>query len=183
MSLSSRVDRVLQGNPEGIQEFQKLSLAEMSETRVTFGKTHVGKTYEEVWQSEKGWVKWFCKVYGDSGKEEHKKFLIFVERKVERLELENELAPLQQTVEQGIVMPRSKAMPKAKATAAHPAEASALAESLVMSEGIWDPWEEMEPETIPVGAQQTEAVEALQHRVLNIENALTEILTLIRPSN
>ena len=122
-------------------------------------------------------------MYVDSGKEEHKKFLIFVERKVERLELENELAPLQQTVEQGIVMPRSKAMPKAKATAAHPAEASALAESLVMSEGIWDPWEEMEPETIPVGAQQTEAVEALQHRVLNIENALTEILTLIRPSN
>ena len=66
MSLSSRIDRVLQGNPEGLEAFQQLSLAEMAETRVTFGKTHVGKTYEELWNQEKGWIKWFCKTYQDS---------------------------------------------------------------------------------------------------------------------
>ena len=113
MSLSSRIDRVLQGNPEGLEAFQQLSLAEMAETRVTFGKTHVGKTYEELWNQEKGWIKWFCKTYQDSTKEEHRKLLIYVEKKVERLELEHELPTLTEpTVQQGIVRPRSKAMPK-----------------------------------------------------------------------
>ena len=34
---------------EGIEEFRLLSLEEMGATKVTFGSTHMGKAYSEVW--------------------------------------------------------------------------------------------------------------------------------------
>jgi len=183
MSLSSRIDRVLQGNPEGIEAFQQLSLAEMAETRVTFGRTHVGKTYEELWNQEKGWIKWFCKTYQDSTKEEHRKLLIYVEGKVECLELEHELPTLETpTVQQGIVRPRSKAMPKAKSASTPPTETETVDDTNI-SEEIWEPWDVTLPMNGAEMISQQENIGALQVRVLNIENALTEILTLIRPPN
>jgi hypothetical protein len=183
MSLSSRIDRVLQGNPEGLEAFQQLSLAEMAETRVTFGRSHVGKTYEEMWNHEKGWIKWFCKTYQDSSKEEHRKLLIYVDRKVERIEMEHELPPLANpTVQQGIVQPRSKTMPNAKATAVHSVEHPTLEDTNV-SEENWEPWDVMMPMHGAEVVTHQETIGALQDRVLNIENALTEILTLIRPPN
>ncbi|CAL1156393.1 unnamed protein product [Cladocopium goreaui] len=176
-------ETVVHGNPEGIEAFQQLSLAEMAETRVTFGRTHVGKTYEELWNQEKGWIKWFCKTYQDSTKEEHRKLLIYVERKVERLELEHELPTLEApAVQQGIVRPRSEAMPKAKSASTPPTETVTVDDTNI-SEEIWEPWDVTLPMDGAEMISQQENIGALQVRVLNIENALTEILTLIRPPN
>jgi hypothetical protein len=183
MSLSSRINQVFRGNPEGLEAFQQLSLAEVAETRVTFGRTHVGKTCAELWNQEKGWIKWFCKTYQDSTKEEHRKLLIYVGREVERIELEQDLPPLATpTVQQGIVQPRGKTMPKAKAAAVHPVE-SPTGEDMIVSEEIWEPWDVTMPMNGAEVVSQQETMGALQDRVLNIENALTEILTLIRPPN
>ena len=53
----------------------------------------------------------------------------------------------------------------------------------VMSEDLFDPWDVMEPMTREVHRDPLpEEVQALQTRVLSIENALTEILSLMRPT-
>ena len=65
MCLSNRLDRVLaQGSGESVEAFRQLSVEEMGQHKVTFGKSHIGKTYAdyaEMWQQEKGWIRWFSK--------------------------------------------------------------------------------------------------------------------------
>ena len=52
----------------------------------------------------------------------------------------------------------------------------------VMSEDPNDPWDVMEQiHTVPVTMQYQEDMNAMQNRVLAVENALTEILSLLRP--
>eukprot|EP00435_Cladocopium_sp_Y103_P003138 s2545_g1.t1 len=95
MSLASRVDRVLsQSSPDSLEMFKQKSLEEMGTYRMAFGKVLVGKLYLEVWQNEKTWVKWFCRIYGDSQKEEHPKMLHFVEKMVQQHEQDHGLPDL-----------------------------------------------------------------------------------------
>lgn len=97
-----------------MSKFQQMSAQEMGETKVMFGKTHIGRTFAEVWNEEKTWAKWFTKAYADSQKPEHQKFLMYVEKMVTEHEQIHQLPP-PETVSQGIVQPRCKQMLKAKA--------------------------------------------------------------------
>ena len=75
------------------QDFSKIeamSMSELSERKIDFGKAHVGKTYGQVWETEKTWMKKFVKTFGGSEKFSHRAFLYFVELKVERAEIEKE---------------------------------------------------------------------------------------------
>ena len=81
MSLSSRLERVMNRTPtENIKEFRQLDLETMSQHRITFGRTHVGKTFAEVWDQEKSWMKWFAKTHASSTKPEHLKVLAYQEK-------------------------------------------------------------------------------------------------------
>ena len=77
---------------------------------------------------------------------------------------------------------RCKGFPKAKA-----APASALngpvVTMTVMSEDPFDPWDVMEPMTSHQQNHLQEEDQELQNRVVSIENALSEILSLIRPAS
>ena len=184
MSLSSRVERVLSRNsPDSVEAFEAKSLEEMGNSRVSFGRAHVGKSFLEMWENEKAWVKWFIRTYADSQKEEHRKMVIYVEKMVQQHETDQGLPPLDlPEPHQGIVQPRCKGYPKAKAA---PASASNMPADVmtVMSEDLFDPWDVMEPMTREVHRDPLpEEVQALQTRVLSIENALTEILSLMRPT-
>ncbi|CAL1133447.1 unnamed protein product [Cladocopium goreaui] len=132
-----------------------------------------------MWETEKAWVKWFIRTYADSQKEEHRKMVIYVERMVQQHETDQGLPPLDlPEPHQGIVQPRCKGYPKAKAA---PATASNMPADVmtVMSEDLNDPWDVMEPMTREFHQDPLpEEVQALQTRVLSIENALTEILSL-----
>lgn len=108
MSLSSRVERVLsQNSPDSVEAFEMKSLEEMGNNRVSFGRAHVGKSFLEMWETEKNWVKWFIRTYADSQKEEHRKMVIYVERMVQQQEAEQGLPPMDMPEpQQGIVQPR-----------------------------------------------------------------------------
>ena len=177
MSLSNRLDRVLaQGSGESVEAFRQLSVEEMGQHKVTFGKSHIGKTYAEMWQQEKGWIRWFSKTYGDSQKDEHRKILVYIEAMVSQPELTYEMEPLHgaETTQEVIrpapnIMPKSKAMPAAAMIPMHTFEE--------------DPWDVMDIRSqTSVGGPQQEIIDALQSRVLTIENALGEILNHVRQS-
>ena len=183
MSLASRMDRVMaQTAPDGIAAFEQMTLEEMGNCKIAFGKAHVGKSYLEMWEQEKSWMKWFIRTYSDSQREEHKKLIIYVEKMVQQLEISNGLPTLEETeTQQGIVQPRCKVHPKAKASA-HMTNQAHFDAMTIMSEDPNDPWDVMEQiHTMPVTMQHQEDMNAMQNRVLAVENALTEILSLLRP--
>ncbi|CAL1131720.1 unnamed protein product [Cladocopium goreaui] len=178
MSLASRMDRVMaQTSPDVIAAFEQKTLEEMGNCKIAFGKAHVGKSYLEMWEQEKSWMKWFIRTYSDSQREEHKKLIIYVEKMVQQLEISNGLPTLEETeTQQGIVQPRCKVHPKAKASA-HMTNQAPFDAMTVMSEDPNDPWDVMEQiHTVPVTMQYQEDMNAMQNRVLAVENALTEIL-------
>ena len=183
MSLSSRVDRAMsQKDGDSVEAFQQKSLEDMGNYRVTFGRSHVGKSFLEMWQNEKTWVKWFVRTYGDSQKDEHRKMISFVEKMVQQHEQDQGLPPLTgDEPHQGIVQPRCKGHPKSKAAPTAPQMQGD--HMTVMSEDPMDPWDVMEPMTLGHQAEGLqEEVMGLQNRMTSMENALTEILSLIRPS-
>ena len=173
MSLATRVDRVMaQTSPDSVEAFETKTLEEMGNYRVAFGKAHVGKSFSEMWETEKSWMKWFIRTYSDSHRDEHRKLIIYVEKMVQKHEVENGLPEIQQAV----VMPRCKMQPKAKSQRSQMTQAQIDAMT-VMSEEPLDPWDVMEPTT-----SIHEDMISMQNRVCAMENAVTEILSLLRPA-
>ena len=186
MSLASRLDRVLsQGSPESVESFRTLTVVEMGETKITFGRAHVGRTYEEMWRSEKGWMRWFAKTYASSQKEEHQKLLIYIDAMVNQHETLYDMNPVTAPeTNQEVIRPRPKGQPKSKA-AANPAQVMSMTSESVEEGELWDPWDVMYHD-VPTAAMispQQEMIDALQSRVLNVENALTEILNHVRQTH
>ena len=68
-------------------EFMKMSYAELSEQRITFGEAKVNQRYIDVVQQDPKYVKWFSGKYQDSQKPGHRSFLFFINIYVERMEL------------------------------------------------------------------------------------------------
>jgi hypothetical protein len=186
MSLSSRFDRVMtKAVDDSVDQFQQLTVQEMGDAKITFGKAHMGRTYLEMWLEEQNWIKWFIRTYSDSQKVEHRKLLIYVEKMISAHELEHKLPPME-SMTQGVVMPRCKGQPKAKASTAVDPFMFMEASSNIGTEQ----WDVMDPEeTLAHNARgldedpHLESIEALQARMLHVESALMEILQHVRPAN
>eukprot|EP00435_Cladocopium_sp_Y103_P024627 s655_g6.t1 len=172
---SDRLMKVSQNqeSEESLETFKNKSLEEMGQYTVTFGKTHLGKPYIEVWSSQMRWLQWFTKTYEGSAKVEHQKLLHYTALMIERAELEMGEDAQQQPVRP---VPKTKAMPKAK--------------SLPMPTAIDleddDLWLAAEMESQPsyvVDHMTQESMSALQGRMSQVENALGEILNHIRTNN
>eukprot|EP00435_Cladocopium_sp_Y103_P017750 s3593_g4.t1 len=153
---------------ESPEEIPQVSLAELKEEKLTFGKTHVGRTYEEIWSGYPEWIRWFYQHYKQSNKAAHRRVILYIEKKVE--ELEN----LDAQPSQGPVLPKSHAapkmmpmQPKAKAMPVM----NTAAESMAMGD----------PEIPWPASEDRMMVHGLSQRVLNMENALQQILHHIAP--
>ena len=75
-------------------EFGHLSLQQLEETKLGFGKTHTNLTYSEIWKNHQVYVAWFLIHYGNSTRSLHKKFAYFCKLKIERAELQQDHVPL-----------------------------------------------------------------------------------------
>ena len=187
MSLSNRLDRMLSSNTAAdLDQFRQMTVQEMGQAKVTFGKTHMGRTFSEVWTEERTWVKWFTKAYQDSQKAEHQKFLIYVDKMVSEHEQTLGL-PQMETSRQEIVQPRCKTAPKAKA-ASRPAQSAPWMETV--SDFGTDTWDVMDPESLVEGGtlisheeHNQQNIEDLQQRMMHVEGALMEILNQVRANN
>ena len=85
-SLSQRLKQIQVPVETQKADFSHLSLQQLEETKITFGHTHVGKTFREMWLNHQDWILWFSGRFEKSGKEEHQKVLHYINLMVERAE-------------------------------------------------------------------------------------------------
>jgi hypothetical protein len=101
---SKRLQRLQAASPAPeLETLEHLTLAELRGEKITFGKTHAGKTFEDVWLTY--WIKWFLQHFAESGKMEHRRIIKLIKLKIE--EAENHPETLQAPC-----LPKAKAAPK-----------------------------------------------------------------------
>eukprot|EP00435_Cladocopium_sp_Y103_P073407 s3_g43.t1 len=169
-SLSQRL-RALQipasTNPESLSH---LTLEELSGEKISFGQKHQGRTHLEAWEDQE-WVQFMVSRYQGSTKEAHRRFLRFVELKVEEMERSQAVIPRASRSGGGHqLQARPKVVAKSMATPSHI--------SSLDGDEDWDVELEM---YAPMTTNQqpdllTENVTALQARMLNMENALSRVI-------
>ena len=86
-TLSQRLQRVQEPVSDPEFDFSHLSMEQLETSKIKFGKTHVGKTFNHMWTQEQKWVLWFTQHYAQSTKYDHRMFIYYVEKKIERCEL------------------------------------------------------------------------------------------------
>ena len=85
-----RVEQRAPGNDRGLN----MSMQELEDCVVDFGEVHRGQSFQAVWEDDQQWVAAVARRYAASTDRRHQLFLYFVEAKVERLELLDEVVPL-----------------------------------------------------------------------------------------
>eukprot|EP00435_Cladocopium_sp_Y103_P059720 s586_g21.t1 len=72
-----------------LQEFGHMSLLELWNTKLGFGKTHTNKTFGTIWLKEPEYVQWFLDHHAANSQQwKHRRFKYFCECMVDRLELD-----------------------------------------------------------------------------------------------
>ena len=120
-TLAQRLQKVQQQDTEPGYDFSHLSMEQLETSKIKFGKTHGGKTFNHMWTQEQKWVLWFTQHYAQSTKYDHRMFIYYVEKKIERCELTGVKMPTTSATEQSKAASPSRqcgAQPKAKALSA-----------------------------------------------------------------
>eukprot|EP00435_Cladocopium_sp_Y103_P029323 s3443_g7.t1 len=181
-SLAQRLQNVQAPMTETRPDLSHLSLQDLKEQKIAFGKTHQGRTFQEVWDNEQTWVKWFVQRFADSNKAEHVIFLKFVELMIERAELTGKTVPLtnQTEVEKVLALSHapkmSSAMPKTKAKAQ-----AKMAAQIPVETSVWDLDEEEDPELFEMireehPVENNVQIQNFENRMQGVERALASIL-------
>eukprot|EP00435_Cladocopium_sp_Y103_P045699 s1817_g13.t1 len=148
------------------ESIDHLTLEDLKVEKMSFGKAHIGRPFLEVWNTSPEWTQWFLQHYAGSSKLAHRKMIKFIKLMIE--ETENKLEDGQKPVApQSLTTPKTMGpQPKSKAMAAP----SAAAEGPMSSNGT--PW---------VNTEDPSSVHHLEARMLNMENALQQILNHLAP--
>ena len=152
-------------------QLDHLTLEELQGETVAFGQKHAGQSFEETWKDQE-WIHFMLSRYQNSQKMEHRRFLKYVELKIESLEKDQPVIPRPQAGGVG----RAKA--KAKPVARPQVETTDI--SSMAGESVWD----FEPEMFEPATTGTpyhpevlaEDMNAIQQRMLNMETAVSRIL-------
>lgn len=180
-NLAQRLQKVQQPETAAVFDFSHLSMDQLETSKIKFGKTHVGKSYLHMWTREQKWVLWFTQHYAQSQKYDHRMFLYYVEKKIERCELTGMKVSLNSATEEIKAAQSSnphgvqpKAKPQMGQTGKTPVED--------VPATVWDYEEdpelfEMLPEAEPVWTASTE--DQMELRMASVENALSRIITFI----
>ena len=184
-TLSKRLQKVQQPPPNPEYDFSHMSMDQLEVSKIQFGKTHVGKTFNHMWTREQKWVMWFTQHYHSSNKWEHRVFLYYVEKKVERCELTGVKMLTHSAVDQATERDNGPpaqlrgAQPKAKAMASQMAAVPADPWDLDDDPELFEvlPEGELTPPIEPMIPDQT--VNQLESRMTQVENALNKIINYI----
>lgn len=185
MSLTDRLKKIQMPTQLPLE----LSIHELENSKMDFGSTHRGKLFSTMWSDHQDWIKWFVDHYQNSTNVKHRKMLHYIELKIERHELEGTTVPIPSVEGTGkkinpSVSPTPKKMSAAKTMAKSLAIPAATKEEI--QEELEESWEEVdvaELSIVQLEQQETRAdVQALQSRMLNIENVLQTIVSHLQSS-
>ena len=169
-SLSQRLRSLQIPASQMPESLDHLRLEDLENETISFGQKHQGHSFQEAWLDQE-WVHFMLGRYQNSTKESHRRFLKYVELRVEEMENSQTVLPPRQTSSQG-----NRAKAKAKPGAKTMATPSLI--SLQDGDDDWDVESEMfiPVTTTYVQGQTSGEVHALQTRMLNMENALTRVI-------
>lgn len=86
MSLSQRLKSLQTKAEPSPADLAHLSLQDLENEVVDFGKKNCGRSYQEVWSTDQEWVSFIADRYGKSHNMSHRKFLKYVELMVRQHE-------------------------------------------------------------------------------------------------
>ena len=154
-----------------ISSIEHLTLENLKIEKVKFGKAHLMKTYQEVWETSPDWVKWFLGHYQQNQNLEHRKMIKFIQMKIEEGETQNP------GTSQAPIMPKPKPAPKSFTAIpkSRPSPSSGYEVENQMPGSTENPWVEQDPNT---GRMMNQ----LQDRMSNLELALHQILNHLAPA-
>eukprot|EP00435_Cladocopium_sp_Y103_P068844 s785_g32.t1 len=144
-----------QASSEAVEQVMEMSLEELKECRIDFGKAHLNKKYQDM-VGETRYLTWFAETYRHSQKICHMKFLRFIQLHLDQMEGQMHQA-------------RSKAKAKAK-TVSRPRDHPELPH---------DPWNPSSDEEIEIPWEpvtNSEEVTHLTERMTEMEGMLQQIL-------
>ena len=179
MSLADRFERALERSQtyaqgDSMEEFKSLSFEEKCQQTVTFGKTHVGRNFLDMYHNEPKWMKWFLRTYESSQKLDHMKLRHFVQIMLEQEE-KGETLPTLAMTEPALQMPmfaKAKARPRDQAPVHHLPEEMNQHQAMQPDADDWS--------LASMAPEPNEMITALQARMGHMENAMTEVLNHIR---
>lgn len=164
---TQRLQKVQAAQPPMEEEaIDHIPLSVLKEEKMSFGKTHVGKTFLDVWNSSPEWTKWFLQHYQSSSKLPHRKMIRFIKLMIEETESQGDeiqQAPVPHSTQAApktmMIRPKAKPMPMTpNPTGEQPT--------------VDTPWVPSE--------EQTE-IQILQARMGGLESALHQILQHLVP--
>lgn len=170
---------------EAKENLNHLTLADLEGEIITFGDVHQGRTYQQAW-SDTEWVKFMTSRYRRSTKPAHVRFLRYVELKVEEPETQMGQLPIQP--KKGYVAPKPKRMATSPSSSwAIPSGANTVICSQDGDGDVASETEMYEAMITNVQLENHENIQALQTRMLSMENALQRVIshleTSIPPAN
>ena len=92
--LARRVKEETEKSAESTAEIRKMSLSQLEQKTIQFGKAKLGVKFSEAFSDHK-WTDWFVSQYEKSDKASHQKFITYVEK---RLDQEAPQSPAQKSV-------------------------------------------------------------------------------------
>jgi hypothetical protein len=182
-SLINRLKTLQEETPVELPDLSALTLADLAKERVSFGQKHVGDTYEKAWEDQQ-WINFMVSKYGSSKVLTHRRLIRFVELKVEEHEQAQKAIPVMpprdslagytdETSDHSgnrSILPKVQAQPAARYARYTgppvPVEEEAELEFEMYKTGIMDP---------PPLSQDPD-FQAVQQRLLNMEDALTKVI-------
>jgi hypothetical protein len=187
MSLSLRLKGIQSKAEPSPNDLAHLTLQDLENETVDFGRKNCGRSYQEIWNSDQEWVTFMVDRYGKSHNLSHRKFLRYVELMVQHHE-ENQM-PVVVHQGQGYVggsghaegpsSAKTMAKPKAKAKVGA-APNTGLMESIHFPSLEEDLLEETEMYNsltmVPAPVSQDPEFVAMRDRLMNLENALTKVV-------
>lgn len=162
----------------------EMTLEELGSMEVKFGSTHRGKTFDHLWQHNQDWIKFMVDHYSKSTKEDHRFLLMYIEKKVTHAEKNQEKIPLTRghtAPTMGITsgtkgyaksFAKPKRVPKNMSNP-NPVVVNSPSDIEDYEEEDWSELEMVEPQ---MDAETKADVQALQARMLNLENMLEKVV-------
>ena len=179
-SLSQRLLQMQTHVAIQVEDLSHLTLEELHTEAISFGQKHRGQSFQETWKDQE-WVSWMVSHYGHSNKTSHRRFLRYVELKLDHHEAQQ--LPIPVVPQDSLPMTSSGAKGSAKSAGPSPGMIAAKAKirpqhpGLVHLPDMEDAGWALEPGTYTQGTMnQDPNMEAMQQRMLNLENALTRVI-------
>lgn len=185
--LALRLQKIQRPETPVLMDISHYKLADLAPMQIKFGSTHVGRSFQHMWDVEQEYITWFLKRYSNSTKLDHRLFVRFIELEIQRHEewgatvaVTSEQAQTQSKQETPTPAPKMIPKAKAKSQAAGTRTNQRVPAFIDMSqeeefEFLQAEWEASEAMS-QVSAPADPDVQTLQNRMLNLENALHQVI-------